>query len=107
MTIFFSKNLTVLAAVYTTKKRLKEAPSRFSNYYLDISAYLNIAKNLNIARHIFENIELSKGKDKSEKSWKQCKEVFGDFSFLVTYRKYKQFVTKTNSQIRLPTNLFL
>lgn len=58
--------------------------------YSDISVHLNIGVHLgiikysNIFKHIFKVVELQKT-DKGWKKWeKKCKEVFGNFLFLVT-----------------------
>ena len=55
------------------------------NCHLNIGAHLNIAKYLNIAKRIFESVELSKGKGRSEKyQERRCKTNLGGSPLLVT-----------------------
>ena len=82
--ISFAENSTVLAAVWAAREGSEEASSRFSDCHSDIGAHLNIAKYSNIAGRIFENVEPSKGRDGSEGSREQRKEVLGGSPFLVT-----------------------
>ena len=98
-------------AVWAGREGSKETSDRFSDYHLDIGAYLIIAKYSNIAGRIFESVKLSM-KDRSWRvSKKRYREVFGVSPFLVTrlglVLQAPPSQAKRKAVERLPTSLSL